>query len=288
MNFSTVFLIQIIVTILFSILASIFDVKSGFVPDWLNYLLIAFGLMSNFILTLITSNVKYILASFISMLITYVISYLLWKLHMWGGGDVKLFTSIATAIPFGLNGDIFNIFPLLSIYPFAFTVIFNSILVSFPFLVIFTTYLLFKNKMVNNNVDLLVNVFNYPALRTLIKTTLNKTVKVKDLKEGMIVNRYSFNDEHIFELINDLNGNLKVYKSGDDDYKYYFKSKSAGGLTKEDVNLLKVMCLQKYISDSLYIKISFPFTPSILFGLIIALSYGDLMMLITKNFVLVM
>ena len=154
MNFSTVFLIQIIVTILFSILASIFDVKSGFVPDWLNYLLIAFGLMSNFILTLITSNVKYILASFISMLITYVISYLLWKLHMWGGGDVKLFTSIATAIPFGLNGDIFNIFPLLSIYPFAFTVIFNSILVSFPFLVIFTTYLLFKNKMVNNNVDL--------------------------------------------------------------------------------------------------------------------------------------
>ncbi|WP_296881281.1 prepilin peptidase [uncultured Methanobrevibacter sp.] len=288
MNFSTVFLIQIIVTILFSILASIFDVKSGFVPDWLNYLLIAFGLMSNFILTLITSNVKYILASFISMLITYVISYLLWKLHMWGGGDVKLFTSIATAIPFGLNGDIFNIFPLLSIYPFAFTVIFNSILVSFPFLVIFTTYLLFKNKMVNNNVDLLVNVFNYPALRTLIKTTLNKTVKVKDLKEGMIVNRYSFNDEHIFELINDLNGNLKVYKSGDDDYKYYFKSKSAGGLTKEDVNLLKVMCLQKYISDSLYIKISFPFTPAILFGLIIALSYGDLMMLITKNFVLVM
>ena len=288
MNFSTVFLIQIIVTILFSILASIFDVKSGFVPDWLNYLLIAFGLMSNFILTLITSNVKYILASFISMLITYVISYLLWKLHMWGGGDVKLFTSIATAIPFGLNGDIFNIFPLLSIYPFAFTVIFNSILVSFPFLVIFTTYLLFKNKMVNNNVDLLVNVFNYSALRTLIKTTLNKTVKVKDLKEGMIVNRYSFNDEHIFELINDLNGNLKVYKSGDDDYKYYFKSKSAGGLTKEDVNLLKVMCLQKYISDSLYIKISFPFTPAILFGLIIALSYGDLMMLITKNFVLVM
>ena len=104
----------------------------------------------------------------------------------------------------------------------------------------------------------------------------------------MIVNRYSFNDEHIFELINDLNGNLKVYKSGDDDYKYYFKSKSAGGLTKEDVNLLKVMCLQKYISDSLYIKISFPFTPAILFGLIIALSYGDLMMLITKNFVLVM
>ncbi len=288
MNFSTVFLIQIIVTILFSILASIFDVRKGFVPDWLNYILIAFGLASNFILTLMTNNVKYILASFISMVITYTISFMLWKLNMWGGGDVKLFTSIATAIPLGLNGEIFNIFPVLSIYPFAFTVMFNSILVSFPFLVIFTTHLLLKNKSVNSNVDLLVNVFNYHALRTLIKTSLNKTVKIKDLKEGMIVNSYAFDDEHICELIRDLNGNLKVYESCDEGYKYYFKSRSAGGITCDDVNLLKVMCLQKFISDSLSIKVSFPFTPAILFGLIIALSYGDLMMLITKNFVLVM
>lgn len=101
MNFSTVFLIQIIVTILFSILASIYDVRKGFVPDLLNYLLIIFGLASNLILTLITSNIKFILASFISMVITYVIAYMLWQLHMWGGGDVKLFTSIATAIPLG-------------------------------------------------------------------------------------------------------------------------------------------------------------------------------------------
>lgn len=288
MNFSVVFLIQIIVTILFSILASIFDVKKGFVPDLLNYLLIAFGLISNFILTMITCNVKYILASFISMLITYAISYMLWQLHMWGGGDVKLFTSIATAIPFGLNGEFFNIFPVMSIYPFAFTVIFNSILVSFPFLVVFTTHLLLKNNSVKNNVDLLVNVFNYQALRTLIKTTLNKTVKVKDLKEGMIVNKYSFDNEHICELIEDSQGNLKVYKSNNDKCKYYFKSKSAGGITCDDVNLLKIMCLQKFISDTLCIKISFPFTPAILFGLIIALSYGDLMMLITKNFALVM
>lgn len=148
--------------------------------------------------------------------------------------------------------------------------------------------MIFKNNAVKNNVDLLVNVFNYQALRTLIKTTLNKTVNVKDLKEGMIVNKYSFNDEHVRQLINDLDGNLEVYESQKDEFKYYFKSKSAGGITKDDVNLLKVMCLQKYISDSLCIKIAFPFTPAILLGLIIALSYGDLMMLITKNFVLVM
>ena len=287
MNFSSIFLIQIIVTILFSILATIFDLKKNFVPDWLNNLLLAFGLSSNLILTIVTSNVKFILASIISMLITYAISYLLWQLHLWGGGDVKLFTSIATVIPFGINIEFLNIFPLLSVYPFTFSVILNSILVSFPFLVVFTTRLIIKNKFIKDNADLLINIFNYNALRLLIKNTLNKPVKVKDLEEGMIVNKYSFNDDHVCQLIEESNGNLKVYKSKDKEFKYYFKSRSAGGITQRDVTLLKVMCAQKFISDSLCIKLGFPFTPSIMIGLIIALSYGDLMMLITKNLVLV-
>lgn len=287
MNITTIFLIQITVTVLFSILASIFDVKKGFVPDLLNYSLMFFGLISNFILTLITTNVKFILASFISMVITYAISYMLWQLNMWGGGDVKLFTSIATAIPFGLNIDFLNIFPVMSIYPFALSVIFNSILVSFPFLVIYTTRLILKKNLVNNNIDILVNIFNFKSLGLLIESSLNKTIHVKDLKEGMIVDNYEFNSEHVKELITDLNGNLKVYKNKDGNGKYYFKSCSAGGITNDDMYLLKIMSAQKFISDCITIKIGFPFTPSILLGLLIALSYGDLMMLITKNLVLV-
>ncbi|WP_298522064.1 prepilin peptidase [uncultured Methanobrevibacter sp.] len=287
MIISTVFLIQIIVTILFAILASIFDVKKGFVPDWLNDLLIYFGLTSNLILSFISGNLKYFLASFISMVITYVVSYMLWKLHMWGGGDVKLFTSIATVIPFGWNIEFFNVFPVLSIYPFAFSVIFNSILVSFPFLVVFTTHLIVKKNMFSRNVDFLFNILNYQSMRLLINNTLNKNVHVSDLKEGMIVNDYYFNDDHVCNLITDLDKNLKVYKSKDDKYKYYFKSQSAGGITVQDMYLLKIMSAQNFVSDTFSIKISFPFTPAILFGLIIALSYGDLMMLITKNLVLV-
>ena len=105
MNFSTIFLIQIIITILFCILAAIWDIRDNFVPDPLTYALLLFGLVSNLILSLISGNVKFILASFISMTITYVVTYQLWKLKMWGGGDVMLFTAIATVIPNGLNID---------------------------------------------------------------------------------------------------------------------------------------------------------------------------------------
>lgn len=66
----------------------------------------------------------------------------MWKLNIWGGGDVKLFTAIGTTLPFGSNITFLGFYPQLSFYPFSFTVMINSILVSFPFLLlIFALYL---------------------------------------------------------------------------------------------------------------------------------------------------
>ena len=112
-------------------------------------------------------------------------------------------------------------------------------------------------------------------------------VYVKDIKEGAIVNKYYFNNEYVCELINEIDGNLKIYKSDDENFRFYFKSQSAGGITEKDMYLLKIMSAQGFISDELSVKISFPFTPAILFGLMIAISYGDIMMLFTKNVILV-
>ena len=287
MIINTIFLIQIAVTILFSILAAFYDIKSSIVPNKLNFSLLFFGIVSNLILSVITNNIKYFLASFISMLITYVITYMMWKLNIWGGGDVKLFTAIATVIPSGININILNIFPQLSIYPFSFSVVVNSILIAFPFLVVFVTYLVFKNNIFGNNIDFLVNIFNMDSLKYIKDSTLNKFVLIDDLKEGMIVNDYYFNNEDIVELLRNENGNLKIYKSARDDFKFYFKSQSAGGLTNREVWQLKIMNSQNIISDKLSVKIAFPFTPAILFGLLTAIFYGDIMMIFVKNIVLV-
>ena len=287
MNFSVIFLLQITVTILFCILATIFDVKKGIVPDLLTGNLLIFGFISNVLLAIISSNIKYILASIISVVITYTITYLMWQLNIWGGGDVKLFTGIASVIPFGFNLEYLNIFPELSIYPFSFSVVINSVLVSFPFLVIFVIHLIVKNKVFRRNSDLLLNIFNFESLKYLVDSTLNKWISVKDIEDGAIVNEYYFNNEYICGLINEIDGNLKVYKSDDEYFRYYFKSQSAGGITKEEMYLLKVMSAQGFISDQLSVKIAFPFTPAILLGLMIAIGYGDIMMIFTKNVILV-
>ncbi|MBQ2226881.1 MAG: prepilin peptidase [Methanobrevibacter sp.] len=287
MNFSAIFLIQLIVTILFSVCASVYDVKEGFVPNNLVYFLTLFGLISNLILSLISHNIKFILASIISMVITYLITYLLWKLKMWGGGDVKLFTAIATVIPFGLNIDFLNIFPQLSLYPFAFSVVMNSILVSFPFLVIFIVHLIITNDFFKKNPFFLVSLLNIENLRQVIHASLNRTIPIRDLKEGNIVNNFYFNNEYIIELINDVDGNLEVYENSGGGDKYYFKSFSAGGITKKDLTLIKVLSTQGFIGDSISVKVSYPFAPAIFAGLLIAVFYGDIIFLFTKNFALV-
>lgn len=289
MDFSIIFLVQIIVTSLFCCLAAIFDVKTGIISNKLNFSLLIFGLISNLFLSVLSINIKYILCSIISMFVTYIVTLLFWKLKIWGGGDVKLLTAIATVIPFGINVNFLNIYPQLSVYPFSFTVIINSILVAFPFLLIFTGYLVLKNTIFNSNKDMLFSFLNINSISLFLKLNLNKLILVKDLKEGMIVNDYYFNNEKIAILINDINGNLKVYKTKDNpDFDYYFKSQSAGGITLQDMYLLKIMNAQKIISNNISIKIGFPFAPAILAGFLISVIYGDLMMLFIKKFFLVM
>lgn len=289
MDFSIIFLVQIIVTSLFCCLAAIFDVKTGIISNKLNFSLLIFGLISNLFLSVLSTNIKYILCSIISMFVTYIVTLLFWKLKIWGGGDVKLLTAIATVIPFGINVNFLNIYPQLSVYPFSFTVIINSILVAFPFLLIFTGYLVLKNTIFNSNKDMLFSFLNINSIYLFLKLNLNKLILVKDLKEGMIVNDYYFNNEKIAILINDINGNLKVYKTKDNpDFDYYFKSQSAGGITLQDMYLLKIMNAQKIISNNISIKIGFPFAPAILAGFLISVIYGDLMMLFIKKFFLVM
>jgi preflagellin peptidase FlaK len=207
---------------------------------------------------------------------------------MWGGGYVRLFTAIATVIPSGLNIDVLNIFPQLSIYPFSFSVVVNSILVSFPLLLIFVIRLIVKNEVFKNKPIFLINLLNLDFLRNLIHSTLNRTIPIKDLKAGNIVNNFYFDDEHVKELIEEIDDNLEVFECSDEDgCKYYFKSISAGGISQKEMYLIKILSAQKFIGKNISIKISYPFTPAIFAGLLIAVFYGDIIMVFAKNMVLV-
>ena len=172
----------------------------------------------------------------------------------------------------------------LSIYPFSFSVVLNSILVSFPFLLIFVTHIIIKNEVFKNRPIFLINLLNVEFLRNLIHMTLNRTILIKDLKTGNIVNDFHFDDEYVKELIEEIDGNLEVFEDSDgDEGKYYFKSISAGGISEKEMYLIKILSAQKFIGEYISIKISYPFTPAIFAGLLIAVFYGDIIMVFAKK-----
>ena len=283
-----IFLVQIVITILFTIIFCFYDVREGFLPNKLNFILMIFGFVSNLILTIITGNIKFIFFSIISYLITYFITLMLWQLNVWGGGDVKLFASIAAVIPFGINTSFFNISPLMSFYPFSFTVMVNSILVSFPFLMCLLAYMIVKNNIFDENIEVFKGFLSYKSLKILIDSSFNRHINISELKEGMMINNYYFDSDYVKELIeSDKKTNLKVFKSDHDDSRYYFKTQTAGGITKDDMYLLKIMNAQEIISNQISIKLGFPYVPAILIGLIVAIFWGDLSMLILKNIIFV-
>lgn len=283
-----IFLVQIVITILFTIIFCFYDVREGFLPNKLNFILMIFGFVSNLILTIITGNIKFIFFSIISYSITYFITLMLWQLNVWGGGDVKLFASIAAVIPFGINTSFFNISPLMSFYPFSFTVMVNSILVSFPFLMCLLAYMIVKNNIFDENIEVFKGFLSYKSLKILIDSSFNRHINISELKEGMMINNYYFDSDYVKELIeSDKKTNLKVFKSDHDDSRYYFKTQTAGGITKDDMYLLKIMNAQEIISNQISIKLGFPYVPAILIGLIVAIFWGDISMLILKNIIFV-
>ena len=211
--------------------------KKGIIPDKITLFLIIFGFVTNGLLSLITHNIKFILSSIISSVITYSICYLIWKLKIWGGGDVKLLTGISAVTPFA---------------------------------------------------ELAINLINYRNFLLFIKTQFNKIISIPELKEGMIINNFYFNDKHILDLITENKGNLKVYKAPKEEkYNYYFKSATAGGLTEKDMYLLKIMYSQNIISKNISIKLGIPFAPFIAIGYVIALFFGDLTIILIRNLFLV-
>lgn len=288
MIYTIIILLQIIFSLILINTGVIFDLKKGIIPDKITLFLIIFGFVTNGLLSLITHNLKFILSSIISSAITYCICYLIWKLKIWGGGDVKLLTGISAVTPFAVEIPILNVYPQLSIYPFSFTVIINSILVSFPFLVMLIFYLNMKNKIFSKNEELAINLINYRNFLLFIKTHFNKIIPIPELKEGMIINNFYFNDNHILDLITENKGNLKVYKAPEEEgYNYYFKSATAGGLTEKDMYLLKIMYSQNIISKNISIKLGIPFAPFIAISYVIALFFGDLTIILIRNLFLV-
>ncbi|MFH1072753.1 MAG: prepilin peptidase [Nanoarchaeota archaeon] len=83
------------------LIAAYTDIKTREVPDWLNYSLIGFGILSSALYSVIFWNAWYVIGSVVGLVICLIIAYAMFYTGQWGGGDSKII--IAMGALFGLH-----------------------------------------------------------------------------------------------------------------------------------------------------------------------------------------
>lgn len=127
------------VSILILLIGSYTDFKERIISNKLTYSGIAIGLLFHLIESFY-SNDYLILGTAVAVTIaTFIASYGLWKIGVWAGGDVKLFTAIAALNPFNLGfirdviGLKYSLLASISLPVFPLTLFIFSIISMLPY-----------------------------------------------------------------------------------------------------------------------------------------------------------
>lgn len=281
--------IHLFVILLILSIADYYDLKFGIIPNKLSLTLFIYGLVFNLILSICFSNYHIFIFSIALTALITVISFILWHIGFWGGGDFKLFIGLSLALSFlDLNIINLNYFSSLNLqifnqwifYPKAISILLNGILLALILIFISISYDAIRNKKIKYYSKLSILDFTL----AFSKIT-SKTVNIGNLSEGMVLNGYYFKNKITYDRINELknksnsNINLKVFKEDD---IYCFSSINSMGLTKEDIKLINGLYKMDLIKNPNFrIKVEIPFMPFLTLGYIGFLIFGDFIAIIS-------
>lgn len=233
--------IPTVIAVVGSIIAVYTDLRKRIIPNELNFTMIFFGIIYYILLGIFSLDFFVMISGVLGAAISFAIGYLLWRTGGWAGGDVKLFTALG-ALLYGYKMPTEN-----PIYPVPLTILFNSILIILPFMLVYFVF-----------------------LRARGGSAFYATVKITELKEGMIP----------AELIYEKGG--KIYRTSSWFYlksdwdKTYTNPRRAAGLTRYQVGVLKRLVREGRIKDELRIKKGMPFAPALAAGVFVTVFFGDI------------
>ncbi len=137
--------IAIITSIIGLLIATYTDLKERIVPNKLNFGLAGIGLIIFGTQSIITNSFMPIAWSLFGMVFGFCFGWVLWKLGVFAGGDVKLFMALGALNPF--TPMLFEIIPKETILPiFPISLFINSLIGFMPYGITIIAYKLMKNK----------------------------------------------------------------------------------------------------------------------------------------------
>jgi Flp pilus assembly protein protease CpaA len=92
-------ILVLVLVFIYLIIATISDIRTKEIPDFLNYSFIIIGIFIYAIKSLILQDVSYFLYSLLTVIIFFTIGALMYYTKQWGGADSKLLMGIGALIP---------------------------------------------------------------------------------------------------------------------------------------------------------------------------------------------
>ncbi|MBI4147964.1 prepilin peptidase [Candidatus Woesearchaeota archaeon] len=167
--------VLIVVALVLCAFASVTDLKTREVPDWLNYGGIIFGLGSHAIVSLLQWNVWLIVDSIAGLLLGVALGCLMYYTGQWGGGDSKLVMALGALIGFSpaVTGDLRQVFESVVGDRF-FSVLVWSMIAGTVYSLVWTAVLAVKHR--KQVVQELAEMVSAPGVRLLRKVLLASLV----------------------------------------------------------------------------------------------------------------
>ncbi|MFH1326606.1 MAG: A24 family peptidase [archaeon] len=115
--------------------ASVQDLKSREVANWINFSLIIFALGFRFFYSLFSEDFSFLIQGLLGLVIFFIVGILLYYSRMFAGGDTKLMISLGTILPFSgvfaENLKIFILFIILFLFSGAIYGLIMTLILSF-------------------------------------------------------------------------------------------------------------------------------------------------------------
>ncbi len=271
----------ILVSLLWVSVASVIDIKTREVPDWLSYSLILIGLSVRGIYALLFTQPAYFLYGLFALGLAYLFGSAMYYTRQWGGGDSKLLMGIAV-----IYATIPN--PLAPFTPFPFLVSFliNMLIIGAGYGMLYTFYLSVRHYPTvlthlrkpayayirylwiplfaalvffyfsSNFYVTIISLLLVALSAVLLSTTLIRIVEHSCMHKRIPVHRLTEGDWLVQPVLYQGKTLVPATKTG---------------LEKEDILLLR----QKKIKDVL-VKEGMPFVPVFFLSLLVTLFYGPL------------
>jgi hypothetical protein len=289
--FMEILVISFLITLIWLILASISDIKTREVPNWLSYSLIIIGVAFVILELILTKDKDILINSLISFGICFVIANVMYYSRQWGGGDAKLLIGMGITLstyPLYLSS---RINPKLGEIPFIATILMNIMLVGVVYGICWSIYLGIKNRKllkedIKKNLEknkkyryliswltfilLVSSFFLEPMLKLLVLICgfslfllFYLSLFIKSVENSCMFKQVTIN--------NLTEGDWVTEKIVIDNSLIYNPRNT--GITMKDINHLKKF---KGKINSVTVKEGIPFIPSFLIGVLISIFIGNI------------